>query len=860
MLRVRIEGKQRPPGRAEEQVYDANTLCYGTDVDPLGVVLRRTKALLAYFDQHFPDLDLARFYAAVETLAAESDKSLGDSQRRLDLYYVACAVRRQISLTNPLLDFDRVLFVARGNDTRDIWSHGGLGEGRHFVTQYFAFASLPGGGIYAIEDFKGKPVVKDILQGRPIANGPFERRRIENGVYLSPELSFDAKRLLFAWSPVTRWQMRWDEDTVWHVYETDLEGGRVQQLTFGPYNDFDPCYLPNGRIAFISERRGGYTRCFDAIWPNRNFVLHSMKSDGSDIIPLSWFETCEWQPSLANDGRIVYTRWDYVDRDFGQGQNLWLCYPDGRDPRAPHGNYPAPFYVPAEQEGTIRDGRRGRPFCEFNIRAVPGSQKYVACAAPQHGLTFGSLVLIDMTAGPDDGHMSQVRRLTPYQAFPESEGPAFSSVNAQRWGTPWPLSDDFYLCNHMSGIYLLDRFGNSVVVCEKELIPGWERLLWLNYRQGDNGFRLIDPIPVKTRPKPPAIPAMTNQGESARPGEPKATISIINVYDADLPLPGGVEIKWLRIVQHLVKSNSQQDDPCVGFGVNNSAKMALGIAPVEKDGSVYCEAPVGKLLMFQLLDKDYRAVHSMRSAAYVHPGEQLSCIGCHERPTAPQKEYAMPLALRRRPSQLEPEVGGIEPITYYRTVKPVFERSCIPCHEREQKGPRRMRYALLQDYIWYYYGGGTNDVRLAEIGGSRTMPGKFGSYNCRMGRALMDSNHRGKIPEEDFRRVALWLDNGSPRYGACHSTDEQEAGELVWPKLDVDPLNPQGLERLWDAAALRSLNEPAYLSVSSFHRLRGTIEHMKERPDWTVSADRWDGAPAEPRGWVRRTWRDWAEQ
>jgi hypothetical protein len=126
-----------------------------------------------------------------------------------------------------------------------------------------------------------------------------------------------------------------------------------------------------------------------------------------------------------------------------------------------------------------------------------------------------------------------------------------------------------------------------------------------------------------------------------------------------------------------------------------------------------------------------------------------------------------------------------------------------------------------------------------------------------MGKALMDSDHQGKISEEDFRRVVLWLDNNSPRYGACHSSDEQERGELVWPKLDVDPKNPQGLERLWEAAALRSLDRPAYLSVSDFHRLRGTINEMKERPDWTVPDDAWDGGPGPPRGWIRRTWEDW---
>jgi hypothetical protein len=168
-----------------------------------------------------------------------------------------------------------------------------------------------------------------------------------------------------------------------------------------------------------------------------------------------------------------------------------------------------------------------------------------------------------------------------------------------------------------------------------------------------------------------------------------------------------------------------------------------------------------------------------------------------------------------------------------------------------------MDYSLLAPYVWYYYGGDIPDVTQPLTGGTRTIPGKFGSYNCRMGKALVDENHRGEISEEDFRRVVLWLDNNSPIHGACHRSDDQQAGRLVWPKLDVDPANPQGLERLWDARAMSALNQPAFLSVSPFHRLRGTIDQMHERPDWTVRPDQWDGAPGRPRGWMRRTWDQW---
>ena len=131
-----------------------------------------------------------------------------------------------------------------------------------------------------------------------------------------------------------------------------------------------------------------------------------MMRDGSDIIPLSFHETNEWNPSVDQDGMIAYTRWDYVDRDSDIAHHLWLCYPDGRDPRSYHANYP--------------ERREFRPWMELSIRAIPGSRRHVAVAAPHHGYNYGSLVLIDQSR-EDDNAMNQISRLTPEAHFPESE-------------------------------------------------------------------------------------------------------------------------------------------------------------------------------------------------------------------------------------------------------------------------------------------------------------------------------------------------------------------------------------------------------------------------------------------------------
>jgi len=242
----------------------------------------------------------------------------------------------------------------------------------------------------------------------------------------------------------------------------------------------------------------------------------------------------------------------------------------------------------------------------------------------------------------------------------------------------------------------------------------------------------------------------------------------------------------------------------MGYHWENTPRIPLGIVPVESDGSVYFNAPVERELIFQALDERFMAVQSMRSVAYVHRGEQLTCMGCHEdksktpapaRGTASGAPRGSPLAMRRAPSNLEPEVGSVEPVTFYRLVKPVFDKSCVTCHKKEGKGPQDMGFEALRPYVFYFSGGMSGSVVLPLSGGSRSIPGRMGARASKMGQALLNPAHAGKIPPEDYRRVVLWLDANALRLGAFHDADKQERGELVWPKMDVDPANPQGLER-----------------------------------------------------------------
>jgi hypothetical protein len=264
-------------------------------------------------------------------------------------YFAACALRRQIMFADPLLtEIDRILFLGRacysGSRLTNARNYDDMGG--HFATQNYGFNSIHGGGIFTIAGWRGKqPTVKNLIEGRtvvPGAEGRLAGRKLDYGSFHSPELDYDGQTVYFSHSGSTEHRWVWSPDTSFNLFKMRVDGNDIMQLTDGSHHDFDPCPLPDGRVAFISERRGGFIRCFtEGAWLRvTTYVLHSMKADGSDIYPISFFETSEWQPSVDNNGMLVYTRWDYVDRENCLGSQFWTCFPDGRDPRAPTANYP----------------------------------------------------------------------------------------------------------------------------------------------------------------------------------------------------------------------------------------------------------------------------------------------------------------------------------------------------------------------------------------------------------------------------------------------------------------------------------------------------------------------------------------
>ncbi len=618
------------------QTLRPDALILPGDRDPADVVLRRTAALLADVKTRGAgDLtDAEQHLAALEQAAATIDPT--HSEARYVLYADACRLRRQIAFRNPLLDFSELLFAKHH---RAIYPH--------MCDQYYGIAAMPGGGLYVLSDpFGSHPQLRDVLAdsvvgsgrltGQQLSGGPNKLWNIAydgmgnlsgeetvGGSFLSPDLSYDGQTVVFAYVECTGDRHHahhtdpsrghWAEGRCYHVFRVNVDGSNLVQLTDGTWNDFDPRWLPSGRIAFVSERRGGYLRC-GRVCPT--YTLYDMAADGSDIRCLSPHETNEWHPSVTHDGRIAWTRWDYVDRHFSAAHMPWITTVDGCDPRPIHGNYA---------------WRGSRPDMELNLRAIPNSPKFVATAAPHHGQAFGSLVIIDPRVGDDDGG-SPLKRLTPDAGFPET-----GDGGTETYGSAWPLSEDYHLCvydantrpttpdgpvpsyaNANYGIYLIDAFGN------RELI----------YRDPD--ISCHQPIPLRSRPKPPVVAENSERLAGVRSAE--ATVVVMDVYDSLSPWPAGTKITALRVWQILPLSvapaarNNGIQVP--GTGSINTGRAVLGTVPVESDGSAHFVVPAGKEVFFQALDEQGLAVQSMRSGTHFQPGETRTCHGLPRAETA----------------------------------------------------------------------------------------------------------------------------------------------------------------------------------------------------------------------------------
>ncbi|MBT7302137.1 MAG: hypothetical protein HN849_21595 [Victivallales bacterium] len=662
--------------------------------------------------------------------------------------------KRELLLSDPRWDRKPLAFVKRVPSSFS-----------HQLTQYYGSCARPGGGVFVLSDPGSSMATRCLTEDLP------------PGAYQHLEVGYDADRLLFSFCPcdappVNR--LKEPPGRFYSIYEVKPDGSGLKRLTHGEFDDFAPRELPDGNLVFSSTRRGGWHRCGGAPGNGcRTYVLTTSGPNGEDPQPISRHETNEWDAAVLQDGRLIYTRWDYVDRNAVHYQHLWSSRPDGTMPSAYFGN------------ATLNPAGIWEP------RSVFGTQLVMATAAAHHAMTAGSIILVDSRRGRDG--LRPLTRLTPDVRFPETEGhlaPKWYAPGGPRPEPPppeeerrwpghnyrsaFPLDTDLFLVAYsfdrligepsanrpnMFGLYLADTHGN------RELI----------YRDLNVGS--LWPMPLRPRPRPPVMANVRSEEETG-------VFVIQDVNEADPPLPPGTRITALRIVQVLPKSTPGANWPRLGLANASPGKQVLGTVPVAADGSACFRVPADTPVCFQLLDERGRAVQMMRSDTWVRAGETSSCIGCHE-PRLKAPLPRRPLAASSPPATIKPPPDGGNPLSYPLLVQPVLDRHCIRCHSGEKpaakliltgkpRGHYTESYAALAPRTAYTAWGLPGDFRKSNSE-PITRPDHFGARNSKL-IAMLDKGHQKvKLTADDWDRLHTWIDANSLFYGTFfHKLQKQQ--------------------------------------------------------------------------------------
>ena len=578
-----------------------------------------------------------------------------------------------------------------------------------------------------------------------------------SGVIRDPEVSFDGQHIVFS--------MRREKADDYHIYEIGVDGDGLRQLTFlEGVSDIDPAWLPDGGIVFSSTRDYKFCQCNRHIMAN----LYRCDAQGANITRVGGNTLFEGHSQVMPDGRVLYDRWEYVDRHFGPSFGLWAINPDGTGLSLIYGNN-------AWSPGMIADAR-----------VIPGTHQLVATFGSCHDRPWGALAIIDPSRGMD-GTAPLLHTwpadLAPFLGEADVRNPshdlsgridAFKGV-ALKYEDPFPLSADTFLCSRQiageqTGIYLLTTDGTEELVYWEE--PG-----------------CFDPILVAPQ-TPPA-----DLAERRDLAQEEGSFYVADVYRGTgmETVPRG-SIRWLRVIEAPAKIGwtptawgiDATQAPAMNWNLTNN-KRVLGTVPVEVDGSVYFKAPADRFLYFHTLDAEGRMVQSMRSGTMVRPGETVGCVGCHDQRQTSVPPGQRPLALSRPPSSLEGWYGEPRDFNYTAEVQPVFDRRCVSCHDGglpagevldlsgglglvfntsylELRGKSPLRWAPP------VAGEPKPLVKAVDDGPPQVLPAyAWGSTQSRLVDVLLEGHEGIKLEPEDLDRIITWIDLNAPYYGSYYS-------------------------------------------------------------------------------------------
>ena len=670
------------------------------------------------------------------------------------------------------------------------------------VYTYHVEGYRPGGGLYV---YTPEPEGGRLRQ---VVDSP-------NGEIIDCDLSYDGREVVFSWKrgglEMARPNQMLEEvdrsvpDHNYQIYRCRLDGTGLTRLTDGPHNNLNACWLPDGGIAFISDRKPAYAYCFVTTSP----VLYRMDRDGKNQKRLSANYLMDFTPSVMSDGRIIYTRWEYVDRPACPIQSLWTINADGTGLAGYYGN------------------RVISPGTFMEAHPVPRTRKVLALATNHNGDCRGAIVVIDPTLGANAPE-------AVWNTTPEVDIYRVAGVHGNGLDGPYekafPIDDGHYLVSKLGVLQLRTFQGDRVSLLHPQ-----------------NGMGFYSAQPVRAVDAPPAF-ANARMDESVRLPEDGsvsgswATVVLQDVHQGLAPFVKRGEVKQICVVQEIEKSvftpllhevptgkgyaaNSAFgfQFPLVSCGATYSPKKVWGFADVSEDGSACFKVPSEVPIYFLALDAEGRAVQRMRTFTHLMPGEVQGCVGCHADRNEAAPRPVSSLAHSAAPQPLKAPAWGVKGFSYSEVVQPVLDRHCVKCHNARElpdgvdlsgdktdffnvsydilarKGtmgerfPQRHGVKLdsgeegrnpYTSWIWTING--------AERNVHQITPKQWGSPASKLadlirtGHPDKDGKTRVALPTEDRRRIYLWIDLNVPYYGTSASNHRDRMGcrHMLPPDLE----------------------------------------------------------------------------
>jgi len=463
----------------------------------------------------------------------------------------------------------------------------------------------------------------------------FEHARVQG-----LEASYDAQRLLFSMCDDRK-------KTGFHICEINVDGSGFRQITRGNCNDVDPCYLPDGRIVFSSDRSGHH----EYYHQERSRNLFVMEPDGSNLQRISFNPNQDYAPYVLSSGLVAYTSYRFYGQDgsgniYGRDSDLSrietqlrAVNPDGTGDTLLYGAMRGGFYVPLRpmpdslqdsgsefRRGTdfhlgvsvswVRELRDGKLVCvtPAGLTLLDLAADPLACERP----CFPEIVNL---AGGEQVYIHSHDELNPVgrytSPYPADEGRLFVS-HAPFWDTGF----DAY------GLYLFDMATRELTLVHDE-----------------PGVSDVDPVALTPRPLPRRLqPNLVERKQST------GTILCLSVFNSDLEYSHEAA-RYVRVLGVTL----------MGQTVNANAAFetaVLGTVPLQKDGSFKVEVPADRPVRFQILDADENLLLHETEFNYVRGGETLSCLGCHE-PKGRTPPSTEPLAAALPPYPALERVGDL---------------------------------------------------------------------------------------------------------------------------------------------------------------------------------------------------------